>query len=206
MVARKDYNWSQFDIVIAYLNALLDNHKIYMVQPTGFHEGEKSQVCQLLRALYGLKQSGYLWNTLFDNKLKNMGFKPSPADPCLYWSGQIAVLIYVDNAIVAALSTNQIDKFYEDLASTFKVKIIGEPVRFLGCDITRNRATKTITISQKAYTQEILQSLPNLNPTAVPIAPLWRPNAKTFIDNDNNNRNYKLSNLALYLTLTGYLN
>ena len=73
MVAKYGLSWSQFDMITAYLNATLKDLKIYVIYPTGYG---RTTVCLLLRALYGLKQSGYLWYVLFKQVLISMGFEP----------------------------------------------------------------------------------------------------------------------------------
>jgi hypothetical protein len=57
--------WSvdQWDIIGAYLNAVLDNRVIFMKQPTS-HEYQSpdsvEHVALILKALYGLRQAGHL--------------------------------------------------------------------------------------------------------------------------------------------------
>ena len=63
----------QMDIKGAYLNGTLQE-KIYMQQPEGFEDGT-NRVCQLVKILYGLKQSGREWNREFDTKLKTFTFQ-----------------------------------------------------------------------------------------------------------------------------------
>jgi hypothetical protein len=43
--------------------------KIYMHQPEGFDDGT-GRVCELIKTLYGLKQSGCEWNKELDEKLR----------------------------------------------------------------------------------------------------------------------------------------
>ena len=50
----------QADVCDAYLNSELPE-PIYMKQPEGFVE-DPTLVCKLHKAIYGLKQSGFLWN------------------------------------------------------------------------------------------------------------------------------------------------
>ena len=50
----------QMDVKGAYLNRMLKEH-IYMQQPEGFADGT-SQVCLLVKTLYGLKQARREWN------------------------------------------------------------------------------------------------------------------------------------------------
>ena len=51
---------SQMDVKTAFLNAPIDC-EIYVQQPKGF-EKPGGLVCRLKKSLYGLKQSGRLWN------------------------------------------------------------------------------------------------------------------------------------------------
>lgn len=72
----------QFDIKTAFLYGSL-NEEIFMKQPEGFNDGT-FRVCKLLKSLYGLKQAQRSWAEVFNNFLKNFGFKQSTADPCMF--------------------------------------------------------------------------------------------------------------------------
>ena len=64
IAAEFDFVLHQLDVRTAYLNAPLDK-EIYMAQPEGYEQfcdGEVKMVCKLRKSLYGLKQSGRLWN------------------------------------------------------------------------------------------------------------------------------------------------
>ena len=75
----------QFDIGTAYLSSDLTT-RIYMYQPEGFIDPiNPSHVCLLLKSLYGLKQSGRLWNHTFDAFLKLYNLITSDADSCVYY-------------------------------------------------------------------------------------------------------------------------
>lgn len=73
----------QVDIVGAYLESLLDDNEfpIYMKPPPGIERMRKGLHCRLLRSLYGLKQSGRLWNQNVIAFYKRLGFRPLNADP-----------------------------------------------------------------------------------------------------------------------------
>ncbi len=45
---------------------------------------QKGLVCRLKRSLYGLKQSPRCWNHILHEKLDELQFVQSKADPCLY--------------------------------------------------------------------------------------------------------------------------
>jgi hypothetical protein len=45
-----------------------------MRQPEGY-EDQTGRVCELIKTLYSLKQSGREWNNQFNEKLTNFGFQ-----------------------------------------------------------------------------------------------------------------------------------
>ena len=54
----------QMDVKTTYLNANID-YEIYIEQPQGFKKGE-NRVCYLNKSIYGLKQSGRMWNNVLN--------------------------------------------------------------------------------------------------------------------------------------------
>ena len=72
-----------------------------MEQPKGF-KGNTDRVCKLNKAIYGLKQSGRVWNKKLDQKLKSYGLVPTKTDSCIYHNGKgtLIVAIYVDNFLI----------------------------------------------------------------------------------------------------------
>ena len=54
LIAHHDLECKQYDVITAFLNAVLQDRTIYVEQPHGFEHG--NEVCLLLMALYGLKQ------------------------------------------------------------------------------------------------------------------------------------------------------
>lgn len=86
IAAALDLNLSSIDIRQAYLQAKL-SEELYMQVPPGMpdtdHEGNRL-VARLKRSLYGLKQAGREWHTLFTTTLKEWGFRQSAIDVCLF--------------------------------------------------------------------------------------------------------------------------
>jgi len=72
----------QMDVKGAYLNGILEE-KIYMQQPEGFEDGT-DRICELIRSLYGLKQSGRAWNIKFDKAMQRHSFRHLCTDLCAY--------------------------------------------------------------------------------------------------------------------------
>lgn len=80
-VAAQNLHIWQMDVVTAYLQGYVDA-EIYMELPEGFEKNNK--VCKLHRSIYGLKQSGKMWNDKINAALKSFGLIRSKADPCIY--------------------------------------------------------------------------------------------------------------------------
>ena len=84
MVPFKGLKIHQLDIKGAYLNGIL-KEKVYMRQPVPErYSDDTDRVCELLKTLYGLKQSGQEWNIEFDKNMKQFGFNCISSDPCVY--------------------------------------------------------------------------------------------------------------------------
>lgn len=86
---------------------------MYMVLPPGFEHTKSNQVCKLMRSLYGLKQASRQWHAKLTTPLLSNGFKQAFAYPSLFTISEsgsfMALLIYVDDIILASDSINMID-------------------------------------------------------------------------------------------------
>jgi hypothetical protein len=95
--------------------------------------------------LYGLKQAGELWNSLLNSKLLAAGFTGLIHDQFVYVKHDIET-----NA------PDQIRKTIDYFATEFKkISDLGEVCRFIGIDLIRDRAKRTITLSQSPYASQI---------------------------------------------------
>jgi len=103
--ARYKLHLYQMDVPAAFLHGEL-SEEVYMRQPQGFvKNGQENLVWHLKCNIHGLKQSPRCWNTAPDKQLKELGFKQTASDPCLYVCADsegelLVVTIYVDNIIV----------------------------------------------------------------------------------------------------------
>jgi Reverse transcriptase (RNA-dependent DNA polymerase) len=155
-IAIKGLYAEQVDFITAYLNVQLSDRKLYMRPPTGYEQGTK--VCLLLQALYGLRQSPMLWNKTLDSKLREIGFRPLIEDPCVYIKpcGSAYIIIYVDDAIIAGPTKEEVAEVKRQLNDAYPLKELGEPGKFLGCHIVRDYDGRTITILQTPYVEAML--------------------------------------------------
>ena len=167
LVALLDLECDQVDIDTAFLNALIKNKKVYVRQPQGFKDRRKPDwVCRLLRALYGLRDSPWLWFGTLTEFLQELGFTQLQSDICIYRGQQpnTFIAIYVDDLLIIAPTRAEVDELKAKLAKKFKIKDMGPVAWFLSMKIDRNRAKRTISISQEAYIRKVLAEHPLEHP------------------------------------------
>jgi Reverse transcriptase (RNA-dependent DNA polymerase) len=66
------------------------------------------------------------------------------------------LLVYVDDCFIAGRTLAVVQDVLESIQTWFESRDLGEPVDFLGFEITRDRAQRVATISQPAYVRKIL--------------------------------------------------
>lgn len=159
---------NQMDAISAYLQGELAE-EIYMMQPEGFANGS-DDVCKLNRAIYGLKQSGRVWNEKLTKMLKSFGLKKSSSDPCVFFTPDLTLIvtIYVDDFLIFWKDENVLNELKGALCQAFKMKDLGAAVSCIGLHITYT--DEGIALDQKAYISEVINrfGMMNANPVATP--------------------------------------
>ncbi|CAL4195064.1 unnamed protein product, partial [Meganyctiphanes norvegica] len=128
----------QLDFDSAYLNAEIDC-EIYMEPPELFPCNKPSEVLKIKKSLYGLKQSGRLWNEMLHAYLVEKNFTRSLVDTCVYTQfngkSKMIILVWVDDLILAASDENELKMVKMEMQSHFKMKDLGVLKFFLGIEI-----------------------------------------------------------------------
>jgi hypothetical protein len=76
----------RMDVKTTFVNGEIEE-EVYIEQLEGFViHNEKSHVCRLKKALYGLKEAPRAWYEKMDGFLMSLGFNKSSIDPNLYYS------------------------------------------------------------------------------------------------------------------------
>ena len=123
------------------------------------------------RSLYGLKQSSRCWNQALSDFLESLGFKKSDADPCIYVlvDPLIIIAVYVDDLILAALSSSELAKIKEELSQKFDIKDLGNLHYIIGISVYQS--SDIVMISQRNYVEEILErfGMSECNPVSTPM-------------------------------------
>ena len=189
----------QMDFDTAYLNADLDCD-IFVKPPDGFMENP-NMVWKLKKSLYGLKQSGRMWNTLLNKFLTKEGFVRSMSDPCLYtyFDGKdtVNLIVWVDDLLIAASNQLLLDKFKSVLSQNFKMKDLGVLSYFLGIQFTISN--NSIIMQQTKYVDKLLERFNMIDcktkPTPCPLG----------INKELGNDSKLLENNSLYREIVGSL-
>ncbi|KAL2149535.1 hypothetical protein VTH82DRAFT_8186 [Thermothelomyces myriococcoides] len=174
IVAIEDLECYQFDFKTAFLNAPIPDGVDYHVElPPGLNK-PPGMACKLKKALYGLRQSPLYWFLALKPVLEEIGFEAIPSDLCLFHHNQTGALLvlYVDDMLMGARDVSIVNDIRDRIREKYDLKELGEPKRFLGLDVIRDRPNRKIFLSQETYITALLRKIgmDNANPAKTP----WR--------------------------------
>ncbi|CAI7871515.1 unnamed protein product [Closterium sp. NIES-53] len=175
VAAQRDYELHSLDFSTAFLQGSL-HEEIWLRRPRGF-TGTFPACTQwsLHRPLYGLRQAPREWHDTLKTTLAALGFAPSTADPSLFLRTDTSllpfyVLVYIDDLVFATADTEALTLVKSELQKRHTCTDLGEMRSYLGLQITRDRALRTITQTQSHMVHQVLQrfgfqySSPQLTP------------------------------------------
>ena len=170
VAAARDLELLHLDVKTAFLHADVEE-EIYVHPPQGL-DVDKDKVLRLLKALYGLRQASRQWNKTIHRILLKLGFTQSEADPCLYVysDGDVFMLIYVDDILIAHIKGFDIDSLIATLGEHFDIGSKEELHYFIGIQIVRDRANRKISLLQSRYIEDVLHrfNMQDCNPAPTP--------------------------------------
>lgn len=145
----------------AFLNGIL-NETVYMSQHPGFKNPSfPDHVCNLHKAIYGLKQPPQAWNDQLKLFLLECGFHNSRLDTSLFYlqkgSQMVILLIYVDDLIVTGNDLSLITRLISVMNQKFTLKDLGPLDYFVGIQITH--LPTGIHLHQSKYISNLLGKL-----------------------------------------------
>ena len=206
-----DLEIMSFDVKTAFLHARLP-YDIFVKQIPGYPEADTATVLRLLVALYGLKQSAYEWYMLLSRTFGELGLLRCEADHAVFvgrWttppqalipmptSGDPLLLIipiHVDDGLAISNSLPLYNWFISEISKSIDIVCLGPVLntRYLGQRLIRDRANKTIKISQSDLIINLLEDwgLTDCKTTTVPLQhnpshlPPCSPNACQDIPDD----------------------
>ncbi|CAI7763602.1 unnamed protein product [Closterium sp. NIES-54] len=139
IAAQRDYELHSLDFSTAFLQGSL-HEEIRLRPPTWLH----------------------WWHDTLRTTLAALGFAPSTADPSLFLRTDTSlppfyILVYVDDLVFATADTAGLAHVKSELQKRHTCTNLGELRSYLGLQITRDRAQRTITLTQSHMVQQVLQ-------------------------------------------------
>jgi hypothetical protein len=117
-------------------------------------------VWKLVKSLYGLKQSGQMWNREMHEAMTEWGFKRLLCEWCVYVRVEEGttnlVAIHVDDMICAASTRDANEIFKSQLRSKWEISDLGDIQFCLGIGIVRDPERRTISLSQTALIDRLV--------------------------------------------------
>ncbi|CAI7891852.1 unnamed protein product [Closterium sp. NIES-53] len=155
VAAQRDYELHSLDFSTAFLQVSL-HEEIWLRRPPGFAVSfPAGPQWSLRRPVYGLRQAPREWHDTVRTTLVSLVFAPSTSDPSLFL--RTYVLVYVDDLVFATADTEALAHVKSELQKRHMCTDLGELTNYLGLRITRDRAQRTITLTQSHMVQQVLQ-------------------------------------------------
>ncbi|TPX39984.1 DNA-directed DNA polymerase [Synchytrium endobioticum] len=159
-----DFEIESMDVVTAYFYGDIQED-IFMKVPEGIciPSSIREPCVKVVKALYGLRQSGRAWFEKYAQSLIDQGYSYSKASPCIFFKttklGKVITTIYVDDSTIMGDSAAK-NEAKQMLTSQFEMKDLGQLQGCIGSDI--EQTNDGIFIHQTSYTDRILEKF-NMN-------------------------------------------
>ncbi|CAI7846992.1 unnamed protein product [Closterium sp. NIES-54] len=157
-----DYELHSLEFSTIFLQGSL-HEEIWLRRPPGFTGSFPTGAhWSLRRPVYGLRQAPHEWHDIVRTTLAALGFTPSTVDPSLFLRTDTSlppfyVLVFVDNLVFATADTEALTLVKSELQRRHTGIDLGELRSYLGLQITRDRAWRTITLTQSHMVHQVLQ-------------------------------------------------
>ncbi|CAI5954894.1 unnamed protein product [Closterium sp. NIES-65] len=162
VAAQRNYELHSLDFSTAFLQGSL-HEEIWLRRPPSFTGSfPPGTQWSLRRPAYGLRQAPREWHDTLRTTLVALGFASSTADPSLFLRTDTSlspfyILVYVDDLVFATADTEALALVKSELQKRHMCTDLGELRSYLGLQITRDRARRTITLTQSHMVQQVLQ-------------------------------------------------
>ncbi|CAI7757664.1 unnamed protein product [Closterium sp. NIES-54] len=162
VAAQRDYELQSLDFSTAFLQGSL-HEEIWLRCPPGFTGlFPAGTQWSLQRPVYGLCLAPREWHDTLRTTLAALGFAPSTPELSLFLRNDTTlppfyVLVYVDDLVFATADTEALANVKSELQKRHTCTDLGELTSYLGLRITRDRAQRTITLTQSHMVHQVLQ-------------------------------------------------
>ncbi|CAI7877709.1 unnamed protein product [Closterium sp. NIES-54] len=162
VAAQRDYEMHSLDFSTTVLQGS-QHEEIWLRRPLGFTRSFLlGTQWRLRRPVYGLRQAPHEWHDTLRTTLAALGFAPLTADPSLFLRTDTSlppfcVLVYGDDLVFATADTEAMTLVKSEVQKRHTCTDMGELRSYLGLQITRDRARRTITLTQSHMVHHVLQ-------------------------------------------------
>ncbi|CAI7857641.1 unnamed protein product [Closterium sp. NIES-54] len=162
IAAQRDNKVHLLNFSTAFLQGSL-HEEIWLRRPLGFigsfPEGTQ---WSLRRPVYGFRQVPREWHNTLRTTLAALGIAPSTADPSLFLQANSTlplfyILVYVDDLVFVTAVSKALGLVKAELQKRHTYIDLSEMGGYLGLQITRVRAMRTITLTELHMVQQVLQ-------------------------------------------------
>ncbi|CAI7804480.1 unnamed protein product [Closterium sp. NIES-54] len=153
VASQLDYELHSLDFSTAFFQDTL-HEDFWLRRPPGFTGSFPAGTqWSLWRPVYNLRQAPREWHDTLRTILAALGFAPSTADLSLFLGTDTSlppfyVLVYVDDLVFATADTEALTLVKSELQKRHTCTDLGELPSYLGLQITRDRARRTIRLTQ----------------------------------------------------------
>ncbi|CAI7811997.1 unnamed protein product [Closterium sp. NIES-53] len=157
----RDYELHSLDFSTPFLQGSLQ--EIWLRRPPGFTGSFPAGTQWILRRLvYGIRQAPREWHDTLRTTLATLGFANYSADPSLFLRTDTSlspfyVLVCVDDLVFATADTEALALVKAELQERHTCTDLGELHSYLGLQITRDRARRTITLTQSHMVHQSIE-------------------------------------------------
>ena len=153
--ARYDLEAHHVDIITTFLKANL-KERILVKQPSSFLK-DLDAVCELLRALYDLKQSSREWYECLKDFLLSIDFERLFMNHFVFvHPNDIIVVVYVDDHLIIESSIDDIVALKKQIAKRFQIKNLNDVSQYLSVKVVRDRFNRTMWLTQTSFIRKLV--------------------------------------------------
>jgi hypothetical protein len=157
------FDWAlcQVNFVMTYPQAPI-KMDMYMELPSGIHTkhgNSKDHVLKLLTNIYKQKQASRVWNSYDVTKLREINFKQSLIDNCVFYWDNIIFIVYIDDGIFPGPLDQQLCDIINELCNLkLTIEDQGHPTDYVGVSIKKLK-NRVIELTQRALIDSIISDV-----------------------------------------------
>ena len=98
-----------------------------------------------------------MWQKELTKTFKELGFREIPQEPCVMLKGGVIVFFYVDDIVFCYRKKDQevVEAAKRGLEAKYQLNFLGELKWFLGIHVLRDRQSRQLWLSQRAYIDKL---------------------------------------------------